>query len=123
MQVLICGGRDFRAAKLAYLWLDGFHAKHKITRVIEGGARGADTLGRNWALINNIPLITVPAEWNKYRQKAGIIRNQFMLRTYGPQYILAMPGGNGTAHMCKIAHAAGVPIVYMPFVQDSDECP
>ena len=43
--------------------------------IISGGAKGADTLARNFALQNNIPLIEFLPEYGKYGRQAPILRN------------------------------------------------
>lgn len=37
--------------------------------------RGADTLGRDYALENNIKYIGFPADWEQYGKRAGFLRN------------------------------------------------
>jgi hypothetical protein len=50
-----------------------------VTLVIEGGAIGADRMGREWAKLRGIPYKTMEAEWDVYgKAKAGKIRNQDM---------------------------------------------
>ena len=50
-----------------------------ITEVLSGAAQGVDTLGAEWARLNNIPLSVFPANWAKYGPKrAGPLRNSTM---------------------------------------------
>ena len=49
-----------------------------IDEVVCGGAKGADALGAEWARINGIPVKYFNAEWEKYGNAAGIIRNHQM---------------------------------------------
>ncbi len=97
----------------AYARLDRVHSKVGITCVIEGGARGADRIGRHWAIESGIQVITEPADWGKHGKAAGYIRNKSMLVDHSPDYVIAMPGGAGTANMCAIAKSAGVPRIYL----------
>jgi SLOG family YspA-like protein len=48
MRVLICGGRNFDDVTFAHQTLDRLHREHNFRTVIEGGARGADTIGGEW---------------------------------------------------------------------------
>lgn len=109
MRVIICGGRDFVDLKYAYEKLDAVHKECPITEVIEGGARGADQLGFNWAIANSISVRTVRAEWKLHGRAAGIIRNTVMANM-NPDEVLALPGGNGTANMISQAEKRGIKV-------------
>lgn len=80
--------------------------------VVEGEARGADQLAREWAEENNIAVEPHPAKWDELGKAAGAIRNIEMLGT-GVDAVIAFPGGRGTAHMVEIAGVAGVPVVQL----------
>ena len=109
-RVLVCGGRDFTVQEFAFSVLDRMHAAIPFECVIHGGARGADTLGKEWGESRAVPVIEFMAEWDRLKRKAGLIRNQRMLDEGKPDLVLAFPGGRGTADMCAKAKAAGVPV-------------
>ncbi len=111
MRTLICGGRDYTNKKYLYSFLANLDRIKKITAVIQGGARGADYLARLWALEFNKKLIEYKADWDRYGNIAGPIRNVRMLEEGRPNFIVAFPGGRGTAHMMKIARFAGVEVI------------
>ena len=47
-----------------------------IRKIISGGARGVDTIAKNYTLVNrNIRLEEFIPNWKKYGRSAGIIRN------------------------------------------------
>ncbi len=50
-----------------------------ISTIISGGATGADSLAEKYAQENNIELIIHEAEWDKYGNKAGPIRNTLIV--------------------------------------------
>ncbi|EYB67282.1 hypothetical protein DEIPH_ctg045orf0011 [Deinococcus phoenicis] len=79
--------------------------------VVTGGASGADTMGKAWALENGIPHRGVPAEWERWGKKAGPLRNAEMAR-YACDGVrggcLALPGGKGTADMVQQARTSGL---------------
>jgi hypothetical protein len=110
MRVIVCGGRDYKDRAHLWAWLDKFHALHRITELIEGGARGADTLAREWGHLNNVLTTTVVANWARYGRRAGPIRNQTML-DMRPDAVIAFPGNQGTAHMTSIARRQGVKVL------------
>lgn len=105
MRILVCGGRDYDDWKTLYAALD---ALEKPCALIEGGARGADRLAREWAAANRVPVLTFNAEWETYGRAAGPIRNQRMLMEGKPDIVIAFPGGAGTANMIRQARAAGI---------------
>ncbi len=43
--------------------------------IVSGGARGADTLAKEYAMKNNIPLVEYMPEYSKYGRKAPLLRN------------------------------------------------
>ena len=49
-----------------------------ITEVVSGTAIGADRLGEKWAIANGIPIKEIPADWNRYGNAAGPMRNKAM---------------------------------------------
>ena len=53
MKLAIIGSRDFNDYEFLCDELKPY--LHKITLVISGGAKGADSLGEKWAKDNNIP--------------------------------------------------------------------
>ena len=81
-----------------------------ITEVVCGCAKGADTLGREWAEANDVPVKEYPANWDKYGKTAGIRRNEAMSK-YGEALIALWDGqSSGTGHMIQIALAAGLKV-------------
>lgn len=108
MRVLVCGGRDFTDREYVYETLDAMHAKTPISCIIHGDAKGADRLGKAWAISRDVPEWGFPAEWKRYGRGAGPIRNAQMLRMGKPDLIVAFPGGSGTGNMVGLAIHAGI---------------
>jgi len=112
MKVLVCGGRDFNDAMTLGSWLGGIHKNHgPITLLIEGGARGADRMAREFAKWQGIPVRTFPADWDAHGNAAGPIRNRQMLDEGKSDLVVAFEGGRGTANMVQQAEAAGVRVL------------
>ena len=110
VRVIICGGREWTNEIDSFKFLDRCDKALHITTVISGHARGADKIGERWATANLKELKIYPADWKKHDKAAGPIRNQQMLDEAKPDYVIAFPGGTGTAHMKRIAKEANVPI-------------
>jgi hypothetical protein len=74
MITLIAGSRDFN---------DYEYLKSRIpecSKIISGGAKGADTLAEKYAKEFNIPIEIIRPEWDKFGKKAGMIRNIEMIK-------------------------------------------
>lgn len=82
-------------------------------RIIHGDADGADTLADKAARLFNLEVIPVPAEWDKYHKRAGMIRNRKMLDDYKPDILLAFPRPDsiGTIGCINEAIKRQIPIV------------
>lgn len=87
-----------------------------ISVLIEGEAKGADTLARSWAYRNNIPVLRFPANWSKYGRAAGPIRNKQMLVEGMPELVVAFlaPESIGTRNMIQQAKAAKIRTIVIP---------
>jgi aspartokinase-like uncharacterized kinase len=105
--VLVCGGRDFADRDKLFRELDAIYAENRITKLIHGGARGADSLAGLWAATRGVPYQVFPANWEEGKN-AGPRRNQKMLTEGKPDLVVAFPGGRGTADMVRRAYAANV---------------
>lgn len=110
LRVIVCGGRDYRNAAFIWRTLDALHAEEPFTAFIQGGARGADRFAKDWARTKpELQRFECKAEWTKYGDAAGPIRNSRMLE-WKPDLVIAFPGGTGTADMTRKAERAGVTV-------------
>jgi hypothetical protein len=64
-----------------------------------GGARNVDTFAEEWAMSRGVPFERFDADWNRFGNRAGPIRNQEMIDEFKPDVGLVFPGGPGTADM------------------------
>jgi len=80
MKIVIFGTRKFNNYSILKQVVESTdsYKKGKITCVISGRAKGADTLGEQWAREKGIELILMPANWERYGRAAGPIRNKQM---------------------------------------------
>jgi len=113
LRICICGGRDYNNIKSFVDFMENDFA-HRFNldniTIIQGGARGADTLAKYWAEIRKVPCEEFKAPWHKFGRKAGMIRNKQMLNS-GLDYLVAFEGGAGTNQMIRICEKAGVPVI------------
>jgi len=110
-RVLVCGGRYFKDLPLLDGSLDKLKADYGISAVIHGGAAGADLMASFWAGFNRIPVEVYHANWKKHGRAAGPMRNQRMIDEAKPDFVVAFPGGSGTADMKRRALKAGLPVI------------
>lgn len=78
--VLVAGSRNFNDYDLLRTKMDILLSLKDDKRIviIEGGAKGADSLARQYAAERNYECKEFPADWNKYGKSAGYRRNEEM---------------------------------------------
>lgn len=112
MRVLVSGSRDWTNTTLILeclkaLYYDGYDT------LIEGEAKGADTIAKNCGRYLGMTVLPFPADWKKYRRAAGPIRNQKMLTDGKPDLVIAFHNNitesKGTKDMIERAKKAGIP--------------
>lgn len=101
MRTIIAGSRtvtDIKELLTALSYLD-WH----ITEIISGAAKGADHLGEQYAIDNDLYITRFPAQWDHYGKKAGYIRNIEMAK-YADNCLVLWDGqSKGSKHMIKTA--------------------
>lgn len=107
-RVIVTGGRHYTDFDRVLFKLEALMVMYPRLHVIHGNAQGADSLAHSVCMEYGIPVTPYPADWDKYGNAAGPIRNEVMLRDGKPHGILPFPGGTGTKHMISIAYEAGV---------------
>lgn len=107
MRVLVTGGRNYDNQLRINQVLNDLHP----TVIAQGGASGADRQAALWANATDTACETYPADWATHGRAAGPIRNKQMLDEFGPDLVVAFPGGTGTQDMVARAIDAGVPVV------------
>jgi hypothetical protein len=111
MKVLVTGGRNCRDRNMVFRALDDLHDTHTITLLIQGGARGVDFFAKLWAKERGVPMVEYKADWDRYGNDAGPIRNYDMLEDSKPDLVASFPGGSGTEHMKSLARRKGYRLV------------
>lgn len=111
MRLLVCGGRDFANVGAVESILAMIRESDGIECLIHGAATGADELAREWAVRNEIPTEAYPADWAREGKAAGPLGNARMLAEAKPDFVVAFPGGRGTADMVRKAKAADVTVM------------
>lgn len=107
MKIIVTGSRHNPFKELVYKTL------HEMmpTMIVEGGAPGVDTSARQFAKEFRIEHDRVDADWDKYGNAAGPIRNKAMLLKHRDALVVAFPGGNGTMNCIKTAKELGMTVI------------
>jgi hypothetical protein len=96
MKVIIAGSRDIDDIDVLH---DAYgRCRWSITEIVSGGARGVDTMARDFAIYNTISYKEFLPDWDIGRH-AGFIRNDQMAQ-YAEGLIAIWDGkSKGTKHM------------------------
>ena len=109
--ILVTGSRTITSYKIIALILDRFH----IAKLLFGDAAGVDEITENYAKTHGIPFDRCDANWNRYGEAAGVIRNGEMVQKIQKANGLVVAIWDGTSpgtHDCmKQAIKKGV-VVY-----------
>ena len=106
----IVGGRDFKNRELFEETVSKYLKRTKV--MVSGGASGADTMGAEWADINNLDKIIHLPDYETYgRYKAPFVRNQLIVDD--SDFIIAFwnKESKGTKDTIDKAHKAGKPVL------------
>lgn len=106
-RVIVAGGRDFEDYERLTRIMNNFLHLGVNLEVVCGMARGADSLGKQWADENNILVHKFPADWSK-GNSAGIKRNIEMANFSNTLIAFWDRKSRGTDHMIQTAKEKGL---------------
>jgi len=111
-RILVCGDRNWEDYHTIHSALGEFSPE---SVVLHGGCRGADRIGGAVAKSYGMKVIVFMAEWGKYKNAAGPIRNTRMLNEGKPDVVLAFHGdikrSKGTKNMIAQACERGIDVI------------
>lgn len=109
--VLICGGRNYQNRENIKVVIQTIHERKPNLMILQGGAKGADSLAKSVAKELGIPCITVEANWEIYGKTAGPLRNRWMA-ALSPKLVLGfhknISESKGTKDMLEVAEELGI---------------
>ena len=105
MNVAIIGSRSFTDYERAEEFLSVLDLD--ITRIISGGAKGADAIAERYASEHGIPITVYPADWKRYGRGAGMIRNKLIIADADVVIAFWDGASKGTKNSIELAHKAG----------------
>ena len=111
-KLVVAGTRYFSNYALVASKLDAYLAdkldKYNVT-IICGDAQGADAMGLAYASNHGLKVEHFPAEWGKFGNAAGPIRNKKMAQNADAVIVFWDGKSPGTKNMIKNAKAEGLP--------------
>lgn len=111
MKIAVVGSRTLTNYNLVKSTLDKF----KITEIISGGARGADSLGAAYAQSKGIPCRVCLPNWTMYGKAAEFRRNITIVQNCD-QVVAFLDGiSKGTAHTIQVAKELNKPWTIVRF--------
>lgn len=112
-KLIIAGSRTFNNYRLLEICcnsvLKDIQQSKEIT-IISGHARGADSLGEQYAKSKGFNLQLYPADWNAHGKVAGFIRNAQMAEVADALIVFWDGKSRGTANMIDHARRKGIPV-------------
>ena len=101
IKLMVCGSRTIVDKDFIYKKIDEYVAKNFSAEeiiIIEGEARGVDSIAKQWAIDHNKKIEAYPANWDLYGKSAGYRRNVDMVKTCDHCLIIWDGKSKGTKH-------------------------
>lgn len=134
LRIIVAGSRDFkdylllRNTLMNYLEvMDDADVVDNPSQVkfISGTAKGADTLGEQFAYTYEYEVVRFPADWNTYGKSAGYRRNAEMAKyaseAYGVLFAFWDGKSKGTKHMINLAKRYGLEVHVVIYKENNSE--
>ena len=108
-RLVVAGSRGFDSYERLSAELDKYLKGRSNVTIISGTARGADRLGEKYAQEHGYKIEQVPAQWAKYHQGAGPIRNKQMVKTADAVLVFWDNESSGTRNIIECARVENSP--------------
>lgn len=134
MRVVIAGSRDlgtYRNDRLERVqltldecpWVEEiwneFDWKDRITEIVSGKAKGVDNLGEQLADKLGIDKTIFPAEWDRFGNRAGPLRNSDMAEYADVAIVIMIPGwSSGSRNMIQQMDKRKKPVLVYEVIGD-----
>jgi hypothetical protein len=121
IKLIVAGSRGFSDYSLLCKKLDYFlgrvSSEDEVT-IIGGTARGADTMGEQYAKERGYAVERMPADWERYGKSAGYRRNEEMAKVATHCVLFWDQVSRGTKHMADIADRHNIPTRIVRYTSD-----
>jgi hypothetical protein len=115
IRLAVVGSRSFTDRGLLCETMKKILAKYDIEAIVTGGAKGADSLGANYAMENNIPLVVHKPDWGRYGKSAGFVRNHDIIKDCTHCVAFWDGESRGTKHDIELCKKLGKPFRVVRF--------
>ena len=119
--ILVCGGRKYSDVDKLYCALDSVVDKQGLWHpdypnncvgqellIVSGGARGADSLARDWAEVRGARINEYFPNWSKYGLRAPALRNGDMFEHERVNLVLAFSPDANAENVVGLANKAKI---------------
>jgi hypothetical protein len=103
MKLAVIGSRSFDDYRILKTTLEPLIEQFKVTTIVSGGAKGADSLAEKFAKEHGLELNIFPADWDKHGKAAGYIRNVDIWNNSDLGVAFWDGESKGTAHSFQIS--------------------
>jgi len=107
MKLAIIGSRSFNDVAFISSELDKLFESNRLDLIVSGGARGADSIGAEWARSKGIPCKVHLPDWDRYGKSAGFIRNELIINDCDAVIAFWDGKSRGTLHSINLAKKKG----------------
>ena len=131
LRIIIAGSRDFNDYELlkreALNILKQNNRPKDTVKIISGTARGADTLGEQFAKEFGLEVKRFIPDWDRLGKRAGYIRNaemaKYATKDDNDGMLIAFWDGKskGTKHMIDLANRYGLEVHVVNYKESADE--
>ena len=121
MKLAIIGSRSFNDVAFISSELDKLLKLSNLDLIISGGARGADSIGVEWARSKGIPCKVHLPDWNKYGKGAGFVRNELIINDCDAVIAFWDGKSRGTLYSIDLAKKKGKKVIIIKKDQLNDK--
>jgi hypothetical protein len=120
MKLAVVGSRNITNEELIFDSINSIaNGRLDTLTIISGGARGVDSIAAIWSKQNNVPLIVFTADWKKFGRKAGIVRNNDIIKECDTVLAIWDGKSKGTYHSIKLGYSLNKNVVIVnPYIMN-----
>lgn len=114
-RILVTGSRAWNSVQIIRETLARLREAYPDAVLVHGAARGADQIAEHVWDAWGLPVEGWPAQWDRYGNRAGYVRNATMVRLGADVCVAFIRNGSAGATMCAdLAGKAGIPTIRVP---------
>lgn len=110
IKLMVCGSRSITDEQFVFKAIDDYvESLGDDVTIIEGEARGVDSIAKKWGIMHGKEILSFPANWDLYGKSAGFQRNLDMFRECDNCLIIWDGQSKGTKHDIDLCRTYGKP--------------